>query len=111
MDLRCLFYLQGRIVWGKRGTVNPSGIVIEPKLFQRERTMYLSHYNLVKKPFDISPNPEFLWLGEKHREGLDTLKYGILQNKGFLMITGDVGTGKTALIRAIAKEIQAHIIV
>ena len=65
----------------------------------------------IKKPFDISPNPEFLWLGEKHREGLATLKYGILENKGFLMITGDVGTGKTALIRAIEKEIQAKIIV
>ena len=73
--------------------------------------MYLSHYKLDKKPFDISPNPEFLWLGEKHREGLATLKYGILQNKGFLMITGDVGTGKTALIRAIENEIQAKIIV
>jgi general secretion pathway protein A len=73
--------------------------------------MYLSHYKLDKKPFDISPNPEFLWLGEKHREGLATLKYGILENKGFLMITGDVGTGKTALIRAIEKEIQAKIII
>ena len=73
--------------------------------------MYLSYYKLDKKPFDISPNPEFLWLGEKHQEGLATLKYGILQNKGFLMITGDVGTGKTALIRAIENEIQAKIIV
>ena len=73
--------------------------------------MYLAHYKLDKKPFDISPNPEFLWLGEKHREGLATLKYGILENKGFLMITGEVGTGKTALIRAIEREIQAKIIV
>jgi general secretion pathway protein A len=73
--------------------------------------MYLSYYKLNKKPFDISPNPEFLWLGEKHREGLATLKYGILENKGFLMIIGDVGTGKTALIRAIENEIQAKIIV
>jgi general secretion pathway protein A len=73
--------------------------------------MYLSHYKLDKKPFDISPNPEFLWLGEKHREGLAILKYGILENKGFLMITGDVGTGKTALIRAIENEIQAKIII
>jgi len=73
--------------------------------------MYLSHYKLNKKPFDISPNPEFLWLGEKHKEGLATLQYGILQNKGFLMVTGDVGTGKTALIRAIEQDIQAHIIV
>ena len=72
--------------------------------------MYLSHYKLSQKPFDISPDPAFLWLGEKHREGLATLRYGILQNKGFLMITGDVGIGKTALIRTLQKEMDAHII-
>ena len=73
--------------------------------------MYLSHYGLKRKPFEISPDPDFLWLGEKHREGLAILQYGIQENKGFLLITGDVGTGKTALIRAIEREVGAHHIV
>ncbi len=73
--------------------------------------MYRNHFGLTKKPFEISPDPEFLWLGEKHREGLAVLKYGILENKGFLLITGEVGTGKTALIRAIEKEVKARAII
>jgi general secretion pathway protein A len=73
--------------------------------------MYESHYGLSRKPFEISPDPDFLWYGEKHREGLAILKYGILENKGFLLITGEVGTGKTALIRTIEKEVQARAII
>jgi general secretion pathway protein A len=73
--------------------------------------MYLEHYGLKRKPFDISPDPSFMWLGEKHKEGLAILKYGILENKGFLLITGDVGTGKTALIRSIEHDVQGRAIV
>jgi general secretion pathway protein A len=68
--------------------------------------MYLSHYNLIKKPFSICPDPAFLWLGTTHKEALAVLKYGILENKGFLVLTGDVGTGKTALIKALVKIID-----
>ena len=66
--------------------------------------MYLKHYNLTMKPFEISPDPKFLWLGEKHKEALAAMKYGILDNKGFISLTGDVGTGKTvvALLAAVA---------
>jgi len=78
---------------------------------ERKKTMYESHYGLSRKPFEISPDPDFLWFGEKHREGLAILKYGILENKGFLLITGEVGTGKTALIRAIEKEVQARAVI
>ena len=57
--------------------------------------MYLSHYNLDQKPFDITTDPAFIWLSEKHTEALATLEYGIQENKGFLLFTGDVGAGKT----------------
>ena len=65
--------------------------------------MYLKYFNLREKPFNISPDSRFLWLSEKHKEGLATLKYAILEEKGFLLLTGDVGTGKTLLIRALIK--------
>ena len=72
--------------------------------------MYKSFYNLKSKPFQISTDPKFLWLGEKHREALATLKYGVLDNKGFLLITGDVGTGKTTLINALVNSFGNKVI-
>ena len=71
--------------------------------------MYLNHYGLTDKPFSISPDPNFLWLGEKHAEALATLNYGILDNKGFLLLTGEIGTGKTALINTLVKQIDSEV--
>ena len=73
--------------------------------------MYENFYNLKALPFQITTDPRFLWLGEKHSEALATLKYGILENKGFLLLTGDVGTGKTALINRLIKIIDVAAIV
>jgi general secretion pathway protein A len=73
--------------------------------------MYLKLYHLSAKPFQITTDPRFLWLGEKHSEALATLKYGILEDKGFLLLTGDVGTGKTALIKLLIKTIHVSAIV
>jgi general secretion pathway protein A len=73
--------------------------------------MYQAFYNLKIKPFQITTDPKFLWLGEKHKEALATLKYGILENKGFLLLTGDVGTGKTVLIHGLVKLIDISAIV
>jgi general secretion pathway protein A len=73
--------------------------------------MYLSYYNLKHKPFQISTDPGFLWLGEKHMEALATLRYGVLDNKGFLLLTGDVGTGKTTLINALLKTLGDNVLV
>jgi general secretion pathway protein A len=65
--------------------------------------MYLSHYKLKEKPFNISPDSRFIWMSDKHKEGLASLKYGVLDNKGFLVLTGDIGTGKTLLINALIR--------
>jgi len=73
--------------------------------------MYLSHYNLQQKPFQISTDPEFLWMGEKHKEALAILKYGILDNRGFILLTGDVGTGKTTLIYALVNSLGDNTVV
>nr|WP_320013666.1 AAA family ATPase [uncultured Desulfobacter sp.] len=51
-----------------------------------------------------------MWFGEKHREALATLRYGILDNKGFLLLTGDVGTGKTSLINALIQSLEQDVI-
>ncbi|ACN15398.1 ExeA2 [Desulforapulum autotrophicum HRM2] len=72
--------------------------------------MYRSFYNLKLKPFQISSDPAFLWLGEKHKEALATLRYGILDNKGFLLLTGDVGTGKTTLINTLIGSLGDDVI-
>lgn len=68
--------------------------------------MYLSHYDFTEKPFQITTDPKFIWLGEKHLEALSTLKYGITENKGFLLLTGDVGTGKTILINCLVTKLD-----
>lgn len=73
--------------------------------------MYLSHYNLDRKPFQLTTDPGFLWLGEKYKEALATLKYGVVDQKGFLLVTGDAGTGKTTLINALLAWLGNDVIV
>jgi general secretion pathway protein A len=73
--------------------------------------MYIDHFGLTKKPFQITSDPTFLWLGEKHKEGLATLRYGIQDNRGFLLLTGEVGTGKTILVNKLISLLDNHTIV
>ena len=66
--------------------------------------MYLEHFKLSAEPFSIAPDPEFLFLSNKHNEALSHLLYG-LSNGGFVLLTGEVGTGKTTLLRSLLKTI------
>jgi general secretion pathway protein A len=65
--------------------------------------MYLKHYSLSRQPFKLSSEPDFLWTGVKQKAALEALKEGILENKGFVLLTGEVGTGKTTLVNAFPK--------
>ncbi|MGB4224543.1 MAG: AAA family ATPase [Syntrophorhabdus sp.] len=62
--------------------------------------MYLNYYNLKKEPFHITPDPEFLYLSPSHKEALGSIIYGIEQKKGFVVIIGAVGVGKTTILRS-----------
>jgi general secretion pathway protein A len=68
--------------------------------------MYCEYYGFVRSPFEMTPDPSFLYLGEAHREGLATLVYGVQSGKGFVMLTGEVGTGKTTLLHALLGQMD-----
>ncbi len=63
--------------------------------------VYLEYYRLTEPPFDITPNPRFLFYSLKYREAFNHLLYGIRERKGFVQMTGEVGAGKTTLCRAL----------
>jgi len=67
--------------------------------------MYTQFYGLNEKPFSLTPDPRFLFLSESHREALAHLLYGIEQGEGFIAVTGEVGTGKTTLCRALIQRL------
>jgi general secretion pathway protein A len=62
--------------------------------------MYEQHYGLRERPFNLSPNPRFLFLSRRHREALAHLKYVLTGRPGITMLVGEAGTGKTTLVRA-----------
>ena len=68
--------------------------------------MYKRFYNLQKNPFEITPDPAFLFTTKRHNEALATLYYGVRRHKGFVVLTGEVGTGKTLLIRSLLQMLK-----
>jgi general secretion pathway protein A len=70
--------------------------------------MYLSFFGLSEKPFAITPDPRYLYLSERHAEALAHLLYGVNESGGFIQLTGEVGTGKTTVVRTLLSRVPHH---
>ena len=70
--------------------------------------MYLSFFGLNEKPFAITPDPRYLYLSERHAEALAHLLYGINEAGGFIQLTGEVGTGKTTIVRSLLAQVPKN---
>jgi general secretion pathway protein A len=70
--------------------------------------MYVSFFGLIEKPFSITPDPRYLYLSERHAEALAHLLYGINESGGFIQLTGEVGTGKTTVVRTLLSRVPQH---
>jgi general secretion pathway protein A len=71
--------------------------------------MYKEFYSLREYPFNMTPDPQFLFLSRHHRAALDVLRYGVQERKGFIAITGEVGAGKTTLCRALLRSLDCSV--
>ena len=71
--------------------------------------MYTSYFGLKEKPFSITPDPRYLYLSERHAEALAHLLYGVTESGGFIQLTGEVGTGKTTLVRSMLEQLPTHV--
>ena len=70
--------------------------------------MYEAFYGLSEPPFRLTPDPHYLYLSTHHREALGHLLFGIREGTGFIAVTGDIGTGKTTLLRALLRDLEAN---
>ena len=71
--------------------------------------MYLPFFNLREPPFNLTPDPRFLFLSSQHEEALSHLLYGVHERQGFIEITGEVGAGKTVLCRTLLEQLDASV--
>lgn len=71
--------------------------------------MYLDFYGLKEEPFSITPDPRYIYYSPRHKEAFDLLTYAITHRRGFIELSGEVGAGKTTLIRAVLSSLPGHV--
>jgi general secretion pathway protein A len=70
--------------------------------------MYKAFFGLITNPFNLSPDPSFLYRSSQHEEALANLIYGVQSRKGFILLTGEVGTGKTTMLECLRDHLDSH---
>src|SRR5215471_12274388 len=70
--------------------------------------MYAAHFGLKREPFSIAPDPRYLFMSERHREALAHLLYGVRGGGGFVLLTGEIGAGKTTVCRCFLEQLPEH---
>jgi type II secretory pathway predicted ATPase ExeA len=73
---------------------------------REEYAMYEEYYGFVEKPFSLTPDPKYLYRSESHANAFELLQYAIRRREGFVVVTGDIGTGKTTLCRAVLEQLD-----
>jgi general secretion pathway protein A len=71
--------------------------------------MYTKYYGFSHKPFELTPDPDVIFLSETHQEAISVLHYGIINHKGFLQLTGNVGIGKSTLLQSLIKSLENNV--
>jgi type II secretory pathway predicted ATPase ExeA len=72
--------------------------------------MYEKHFAFKYKPFELVPNPAFLFLSQTHKKAITYLDYGIKEKIGFILLTGEIGSGKTTIVRNLIKNLNSSVI-
>ena len=73
---------------------------------REEYAMYEDYYGFVEKPFSLTPDPRYLYRSASHADAFELLQFGIRRREGFMLVTGDIGTGKTTLCRAVLDQLD-----
>ncbi|MBP9803840.1 MAG: XrtA-associated ATPase [Candidatus Accumulibacter sp.] len=73
--------------------------------------MYESFYGLTSKPFQLNPDPSFYFASKQHRRAMAYLEYGLNQNEGFIVVTGEIGAGKTTIVRGLLNDLDSEKVV
>jgi len=73
--------------------------------------MYKEYFNLTDKPFELLPNPRFLFMSSTHRRAMNYLQYGFDERAGFILLTGDIGSGKTTLLRELINRLDQQAVI